>query len=76
MGFLEHCRSRYGDIFRATFIGGMDGIYVSTPELAREVCSLAAHDTDAAFREFYEPLLGSNSLFCLNGEAWARHRVL
>jgi cytochrome P450 family 135 len=78
VGFFERCRQRYGDIFRVGFVGIPDAVYVGDPDLARQVF---ATDRDigqagAARKPFLEPLVGVNSLICLDGDAWMRQRRL
>ena len=79
LGFLERCRDRYGPIFRLRLVGRYrDYVYVTDPSLAREV-----YATDRTIglageprRDFLEPLVGSHSLLCLEGDEWLRQRKL
>jgi cytochrome P450 family 135 len=76
--FFERRRARFGPIFRAKLLGYPRFVYVAEPELARTVF---ATDRDVGRagevrREVMEPLVGSASLLCLEGEQWLRHRKL
>ncbi len=76
--FLEGARRRFGPVFRVRFIGLADYVYVTDPELSRRVF---ASDRDVgragdARRDFLEPVVGENSLLCMEGEDWLRHRKL
>jgi cytochrome P450 len=78
VGFLEGCRSRYGQVFRVSFVSFDKLVYVAEPQLARQVF---ASDRDVGHagdvrREFLEPLVGANSVLCLEGEEWLRQRKL
>jgi cytochrome P450 len=77
VGYMEDGRRRYGDIFsvrlgrlnRASFISNPDAvrqIFTADPELLR------MGPTNALFR----PVLGSSSLFLIDGEEHHRHRRL
>jgi cytochrome P450 len=77
VGYMEDCRSTYGDLFnvrlgrlnRASFVSNPDAvraIFTADPELAR------MGPTNALFR----PVLGSSSLFLMDGEEHHRHRRL
>lgn len=74
--YFQRCQRRYGSVFRTGFVGAPGLVYVAEPELARQVF---ATDRDighagAARREFLEPIVGSNSLLCLDGDEWVRQR--
>jgi cytochrome P450 len=76
--FFERRRARFGPIFRARLVGYPRIAYVAEPELARRVF---ATDRDIGRagevrREVMEPLVGPDSLLCLEGPAWLRHRKL
>jgi cytochrome P450 family 135 len=76
--FLEGHRRRYGPVFRVRFIGLSGYVYVTDPGLARQAF---ATDRDVgragdARRDFLEPVVGENSLLCMEGEEWLRHRKL
>jgi cytochrome P450 len=63
-------------VFRARFVGVPRIVYVATPALAELVLRT---DRDigragAARREFLEPLVGPESVLCLEGDAWMRER--
>ncbi len=77
VGYMEDSRRRYGDIFsvrlgrlnRASFVSNPDAvrkIFKADPELLR------MGPTNALFR----PVLGSSSLFLMDGEEHHRHRRL
>jgi len=76
--FLERCRSRYGDVFEARFLGMGRFVYVCDPRLIKQVF---AADRDIglageARRPFMEAVLGSESLLTTDGEQWERQRKL
>ena len=78
LGFFERRRRRLGPIFRTKLLGYPRFVYVAEPALARRVF---ATDRDIGLagevrREVMEPLVGSRSLLCLEGEEWLRHRKL
>jgi cytochrome P450 len=77
VGYMEDCRRRHGDVFsvrlgrlnRASFVSNPEAvraIFTADPELAR------MGPTNALFR----PVLGSSSLFLMDGEEHHRHRRL
>jgi cytochrome P450 len=78
VGYLERCERRYGPIFRVKLIGFPRYVYVTDPQLAREV--YAADRTVGraapARQAFLEPMLGRHSLLCLEGDDWLRQRKL
>jgi cytochrome P450 len=77
VGWLERCERRYGRIFRVKLVGYPRLVYVTDPQLAREV-----YATDRTVgragpaRDILEPMLGQNSLLCLEGDEWLRQRKL
>jgi len=76
--FLERCRSRYGDVFEARFLGMGRFVYVCDPQLIKQVF---AADRDIglageARKPFMEAVLGSQSLLTTDGEQWERQRKL
>jgi cytochrome P450 len=78
VGYLERCRRRYGPVFRIRPVPGYDEVFVATPELAGQVYATdtGAGRAGAVRRDFLEPIVGANSLLCLDGEPWKRHRKL
>ena len=78
IGTLERMRDRHGPVFRVRFPGFPRYVYVATADLARQV--YAADRTVGragdARRDFLEPLVGSHSLLCTEGEEWLQHRKL
>lgn len=78
VGFVRRGHERYGDVFRVRMVGAPGLVYVAGADLARQVF---ATDRDvgragAARKDFLEPVVGSNSLLCLDGEEWLRQRRL
>lgn len=78
VAFLDTCRRRYGPMFTVNLVGFPRYVYVTDPQLAREV--YAADRTVGragdARRDFLAPLVGENSLLCTEDEQWLRHRKL
>ncbi len=78
VGYLERCRREFGPVFRIDYPGSPPFAFIAEAELVRE---LYAHDRDIgrageAREPFLSPLVGTNSLLCLEGERWERHRKL
>ncbi len=78
VGYLERCRRKFGPVFRIDYPGSAPFAMIADAELARE---LYARDRDIgrageAREPFLAPFVGSNSLLCLEGETWQRHRQL
>ncbi len=76
--FLEYYRDRLGPVFRVPYPGSPPFVFVADAELARE---LYRHDRDVgrageAREPYLEPLVGSSSLLCLEGERWQQQRSL
>jgi cytochrome P450 family 135 len=72
---MERCRRRYGSIFTLRLGPSQDVIMVADPSLAKEVMTgdpavFRAGDTNGLFR----PVVGSNSILLLDGEAHLRQR--
>jgi cytochrome P450 len=77
VGWLERCERRYGRIFRVKLVGYRRFVYVTDPQLAREVYATDRTVGQAGpAREMLEPMLGENSLLCLEGDEWLRQRKL
>jgi|RhiMetdeSRZDD1v2_1073273.scaffolds.fasta_scaffold62199_4 cytochrome P450 family 135 len=78
VGFFVRRRDDYGPVFRASFMGVPKIAYVSTPDLAQTVLrsDRTVGEAGTARRDFLEPLVGSQSVLCLEGEAWMRERRL
>ncbi len=78
VAFLEYCRDRLGPIFQMPYPGSPPAVYVTEPELARE---LYRHDRDVgrageAREPYLGPLVGPSSLLCLEDEGWQQQRSL
>ena len=78
VGFLSRCRREHGPVFRVKLVGFPRFVYVAEPDLARDV-----YATDRTIgraspgrKDLLEPLVGEQSLLCLEGEEWLRHRKL
>lgn len=78
VGYFERCRQRYGDVFRVAFIGIPPVAYIADPDLAHQVFTTDRDIGQAgeARKPFLEPLVGVNSLICLDGDDWMRQRRL
>ena len=78
IGYLGRCRERWGPVFRIDYPDAPPLAYVCEPDLAR---ALYAHDRDInrageTRLPYLSPLVGADSLLCLEGEPWQRHRSL
>ncbi len=78
VGYLERCRRELGPVFRIDYPGSPPFAFIAEAELVRELYS---RDRDIgrageAREPFLSPLVGANSLLCLEGERWQRHRAL
>jgi cytochrome P450 len=78
VGCLERWKRRYGPVFRVRISGFPRYVYVTDPQLAREL--YAADRTVGragdARRDFLAPLVGQHSLLVTEDEEWLRHRRL
>jgi cytochrome P450 family 135 len=75
--YMERCRARHGDIFTVRIGRLKRACFVSNPGAVRQIFNadpdlLRMGPTNALFR----PVLGSSSLFLLDGEEHHRHRRL
>jgi cytochrome P450 len=75
---LESNRRRYGPVFRLRFAGYQPEVFVATAELAEQVYAVdnGGGRAGEVRRLFLEPVVGRDSLLCLDGEDWKRHRKL
>jgi cytochrome P450 len=78
VGSFVRFRRDYGPVFRARFVGIPRIVYVTTPDLAQTVLRTdrTVGEAGTARRDFLEPLVGSQSVLCLEGDAWQRERRL
>jgi cytochrome P450 len=76
VGFFHGLRSELGPVFRARFVGVPRIVYVATPQLAEQVLRTDRDIGEAgtARRDFLEPLVGAESVLCLEGDPWLRER--
>ena len=78
IGFLEGCRDRYGPVFRVSFPGFKNFVYVADPALVRDV--YAADRTVGragdARRDFLAPVVGQHSMLVTEGDEWLQPRKL
>lgn len=76
VGFFGQNRRRFGPVFRARFVGVPHLVYVATPALAEVVLRTDRDIGQAgtARKDFLEPLVGPESVLCLEGEPWMRER--
>jgi cytochrome P450 len=75
--FMERCRKRYGPIFTLRLGPAQNVVMVGAPDLAKQVLTwnpavLRAGDTNGIFR----PVVGSNSILLLDGDAHMRQRKI
>jgi cytochrome P450 len=73
--FMERCRKRYGPIFTIRLGPAKNVVMVGDPQLAKEVLAgdaavLRAGETNGIFR----PVVGSNSILLLDGDAHLSQR--
>ncbi len=78
IGFHERLHQRYGPVAHARFISGEHAAFIMDPKLARKVLMSDPGSSCAgvARARFLEPLIGSHTLFTLDGERWRRHRTM
>jgi cytochrome P450 len=76
VGFFVKNRRRFGPVFRARFVGVPHLAYVATPALAELVLRTDRDvgQAGAARKDFLEPLVGPDSVLCLEGAPWRRER--
>ncbi len=76
--FLERAQRRYGPVFRTSFLGFPNEVFVTTADLAEQVYALDAGGARAGAvrQQFIGPMVGEHSLLSLDGEPWRRHRRL
>jgi cytochrome P450 family 135 len=72
---MERCRKRYGSVFTLRLGPGQDVIMIGEPQLAKQVLTgdpavFRAGDTNGLFR----PIVGSNSILLLDGDAHLHQR--
>jgi len=73
--FMDRCRERYGRIFTIRLGPAQNVIMVGTPELAKQALSLDPETTRAgATNGIFRPVVGSNSILLLDGDAHMRQR--
>jgi len=75
--FMNRCRERYGQIFTIRLGPAQNVVMVGTPELAKQALSLdpdvlRAGETNGIFR----PVVGSNSILLLDGDAHMKQRKI
>jgi cytochrome P450 len=76
VGFFRRSREQHGPVFSARFVGLPRIAYVATPDLADVVLRTDRDIGEAgtARKPFLEPLVGPESVLCLEGVAWERER--
>jgi cytochrome P450 family 135 len=76
VGFFRRNRQRFGPVFEAHFVGVPGIVYVGTPALADQVLRTDRDIGEAgtARKDFLEPLVGTQSVLCLEGDEWMRER--
>ncbi|WP_433337254.1 cytochrome P450 [Spirillospora sp. CA-294931] len=77
-GFYEAGRRRFGPVFQVRFPGLPPEVCVATADLAEHVFATdsGAGRAGDIRRNFVGPLVGEESLLCLDREPWWRHRKL
>ena len=74
---MESCRRRYGDMFTLRPLGIGRAIFVSDPEVIKEVFSSKAGIMRAGeSNSFLEPVVGNRSILVLDGPSHMRQRKL
>jgi cytochrome P450 family 135 len=73
--FMDRCRQQYGEIFTIRLGPAKNVVMIGSPELAKQALSrdpdiLRAGDTNGIFR----PVVGSNSILLLDGDAHMHQR--
>jgi cytochrome P450 family 135 len=78
IGFFIGARRRYGDVFRASFLGFHKLVYVADPGLVKEVFAgdPARFHAGEANATVLEPALGPNSVLTLDEDEHLRQRKL
>ena len=73
--FMEENFQKYGDVFAASM--SADIVFVNHPQGIQELLTMdPKNSTSGASNDLLEPLVGSNSLFVLNGNQHQRQRQL
>src|SRR5262245_48338365 len=78
-GYLDTCRSRYGDVFSARlgFLGNKPGVVVSAPSEIRRLFMAESDELRAGEANSpLEPVLGKHSVGLLDGSKHLRTRRL
>jgi cytochrome P450 len=77
VAFVERCRRRYGDTFRAHFLPAGEVVMISDPDSLRRLFGADRVNTIAPGRNFaLEPLVGPRSVLLLTGAEHMRRRKL
>lgn len=78
VAFFTRCREQLGPIFRIGYPGSAPFAFVAEPALARELFALGDDVARAgeAREPFLAPIVGEQSLLCVEGDAWRRQREL
>lgn len=77
LGFLEAAGQRYGDIFNAPVIGNPETLLlVSHPQAIQQVFSNDTKQFFAPANPLLRPLVGDQSIFCMEGDRHRRERKL
>jgi cytochrome P450 len=76
IGFFNGNREAFGPVFRARFVGVPRIVYVGTAALADQVLRTdrGVGEAGTARKDFLEPLVGTQSVLCLEGDEWLRER--
>src|ERR671931_653449 len=77
VAFVEECRRRYGDTFRANFVPAGDAVFISDPDSMKRLFGADRVNTIAPGRNIVlAPLLGPQSLLRQEGEEHLGRRKL
>lgn len=75
--FMEACRRRYGDAFTLRFVPSRKIVFLSHPEAIKAVLRTdRQHRMPVGRRQAVEPILGSRSVFMLEGDQHLERRRL
>ena len=75
--FLDDCARSYGDIFTIKLVGFSPLVFLSDPQVIKEIFATDAKQFDAGrSNEILKYLLGSNSVILLDGDRHKRERKL
>jgi len=75
--FLDECAQTYGDVFTVHFFGFTPLVFFLDPQAVKEIFALSPQQFDVGRgNTLLQPLVGSNSIFLLDGDRHKRERKL